>query len=92
MEDLHNGVAFLAARLGVPIVPVGIGGSETILARDRKIPKFNRVVVIVGEPIDPPVREPGASVRRKDVATLTEELTAAIQGLFDEAEASALAR
>jgi hypothetical protein len=31
-------------------------------------------------------------VRRKDVAALTEELTAAIQGLFDEAEASALAR
>ena len=92
MEDLHQGVAFLAARLGVPIVPIGIGGSETILARDRKIPKLTRVVVIVGEPIQPPVREPGASVRRKDVAALTEELTAAIQGLFDEAEASALAR
>ena len=68
VEDLHNGVAFLAARLGVPIVPIGIGGSETILARDRKVPKLNRVVVIVGEPIHPPAREPGASVRRRDVA------------------------
>ncbi len=92
VEDLHNGVAFLAARLGVPIVPIGIGGSETILARDRKIPKFNRVVVIVGEPIQPAVREPGASVRRKEVAALTEELNVAVQRLFDEAEASALAR
>jgi 1-acyl-sn-glycerol-3-phosphate acyltransferase len=92
VEELHNGVAFLAARLNVPIVPIGIGGSEAILGRDRKMPKFNRVVVIVGEPIHPPLREPGAGVRRKDVAALTAELRDAVQGVFDEAERSALAR
>ena len=91
VEDLHNGVAFLAARLGVPIVPIGIGGSETILARGRKLPKLTKVVMIVGDPIQPPAREPGASVRRGDVAALTEQLQQAIQNLFDEAEAAALA-
>ena len=90
VETLHDGVAFLAARLGVPIVPIGIGGSETILARDRKLPKLTKVVMIVGEPIQPPAREPGASVRRGDVAALTEQLQQAIQKLFDEAEAAAL--
>ncbi|HYT39965.1 MAG TPA: lysophospholipid acyltransferase family protein, partial [Acidimicrobiia bacterium] len=92
VEDLHHGVAFVAARMGVPIVPIGIGGSERILARGRKLPKLSRVVVIVGEPIHPPARAPGASVRRGDVATLTEQLREAVQRLFDEAEASALAR
>jgi len=92
VEDLHHGVAFVAARMGVPIVPIGIGGSERILARDRKIPKLTKVVVVVGEPIHPPAREPGASVRRSDVAALTERLTAEVQKLFDEAEALALAR
>jgi 1-acyl-sn-glycerol-3-phosphate acyltransferase len=90
IEELHHGVAFLAARLGVPVVPVGIGGSETILARGRKLPKLNRVVVIVGEPIHPPARPPGASVRRRDVVALTEQLRTAVQELFDEAEAAAL--
>jgi 1-acyl-sn-glycerol-3-phosphate acyltransferase len=75
----------------VPIVPIGIGGSETILARGRKLPKLTKVVMIVGEPIQPPAREPGASVRRGDVAALTEQLQQAIQKLFDEAEAAALA-
>jgi 1-acyl-sn-glycerol-3-phosphate acyltransferase len=89
VEDLHDGVAFLAARLGVPIVPIGIGGSETILARGRKVPRLNRVVVVVGEPISPPAPVPGASVRRSDVAALTQELQGAVQRLFDEAEASA---
>jgi 1-acyl-sn-glycerol-3-phosphate acyltransferase len=92
VEDLHHGVAFLAARLGVPIVPIGIGGSETILARGRKLPRLTKVVVIVGEPIHPPTREPGASVRRGDVAALTEELRLAVQKLFVEAEAMASGR
>jgi 1-acyl-sn-glycerol-3-phosphate acyltransferase len=91
VEDLHHGVAFVAARMGVPIVPIGIGGSEHILARGRKLPKLTRVVLVVGEPIQPPVRAAGTSLRRGDVAVLTEQLRAAVQGLFDEAEASALA-
>jgi 1-acyl-sn-glycerol-3-phosphate acyltransferase len=92
VEDLLDGVAYVAARVGVPIVPIGIGGSEGIMAKGRKLPRLGRVVVIVGEPIHPPARTSGASVRRADVAALTKELQAAVQGLFDAAETSALAR
>jgi 1-acyl-sn-glycerol-3-phosphate acyltransferase len=87
VEDLHDGVAYLAARMGVPIVPVGIGGSEEILARGRKVPKLGRVVLVVGEPLHPPSRD--GSVRRGDVAALTEQLRAALQEVFDEAEGRA---
>ena len=34
VADLHEGVAFLAARTGATIVPVGIGGSATVNADD----------------------------------------------------------
>lgn len=91
IEDLHHGVAFVAARRDVPIVPVGIGGSERILAKGRKLPKLSRVVVIVGEPIHPPARRSGASIRRSDVSELTDQVRTAVQALFDEAEALALA-
>jgi 1-acyl-sn-glycerol-3-phosphate acyltransferase len=92
VEDLLDGVAYIAARMSVPIVPIGIGGSEEILAKGRRFPRLGRVVVIVGEAIHPPVRPPGASVRRGDVAALTEQLRVAVQDLFDEAQAGALAR
>jgi 1-acyl-sn-glycerol-3-phosphate acyltransferase len=87
VEDLHDGVAYLAARMGVPIVPVGIGGSEDILARGRKVPKLRRVVLVVGESLDPPPRD--GSVRRGDVSALTERLRASLQELFQEAEGRA---
>jgi 1-acyl-sn-glycerol-3-phosphate acyltransferase len=84
--DLHDGAAYLAARTGVPIVPVGIGGSEDILAKGRKLPKFKKVVVVVGEPLDPPERGTAGTVRRADVAELTGRLEKAVQEVFDEAE------
>ena len=41
---LFDGTAYLAVKLGVPIVPVGIGGSEEILASGKKLPRLHRVV------------------------------------------------
>jgi len=84
IHELHDGAAYIAARAGVPIVPVGVGGSEEILSRDRKLPKFKKVVVVVGEPITPPPR--GAAVKRSDVNDLTAVLEKRLQELFDEAE------
>jgi len=86
VTDLHDGAAYLAARVGVPIVPVGIGGSEDILAKGRKLPKFKKVVVVVGEPIEPPEKGSAGTVRRADVAELTQRLEKAVQEAFDDAQ------
>ena len=53
--ELYAGAAYLAIKLGVPIVPVGIGGSEHILPKGKLFPRIHRVAVSVGHPIHPPV-------------------------------------
>jgi 1-acyl-sn-glycerol-3-phosphate acyltransferase len=83
LGELFHGCAYLALRQGVPIVPVGIGGSEEILPRGRVIPRPRRVVVVVGEPV---VGPDGASARRRaDVTALSAVLRVRLQEVFDEA-------
>ncbi len=58
VEDLREGVAYLALRAGVPVVPIGIGGSERAMPRGSAIPRPRRVEVVIGKPIYPPSRSP----------------------------------
>jgi 1-acyl-sn-glycerol-3-phosphate acyltransferase len=82
--ELFAGAAYLSVKFGVPIVPVGIGGSEHILPKGSKVPRMHRVAVAVGEPVIPPTLDGRA--RRSAAKELTEELQAALQRCFDEAE------
>lgn len=86
IKELFDGSAWLAAKAGVAIVPVGIGGSEEILASGKVIPRVRRVAVVVGDPIPPPDTE-GRPVRRADVAGNTKLLGVALQQVYDEARA-----
>jgi 1-acyl-sn-glycerol-3-phosphate acyltransferase len=85
IQPLQPGAAYLALRAGVPIVPIGIAGSEEIL-RDSssKRPRFGRVAVVVGEPLTPPARITSA-VPRADVDAFTAQLADALQATFDDA-------
>ncbi|HUI47770.1 MAG TPA: lysophospholipid acyltransferase family protein [Acidimicrobiia bacterium] len=50
----HTGVARLALRCNVPIVPVGLVGTDDVQPVDARLPKlFRRVTVRFGEPVDP---------------------------------------
>ena len=51
--EAHAGVAFIAMRAGVPVVPVGIAGTERALPPGAKFPRFPRVTIRYGEPVSP---------------------------------------
>jgi 1-acyl-sn-glycerol-3-phosphate acyltransferase len=84
ITPLFDGAAFLAIKLGVPLVPVGIAGSEHILPKGKVFPRIHRVAVSVGRPIVPPRLEGRA--RRAAAARLTAELHAELQRCFADAE------
>ncbi len=81
--DLHEGVAFLSARTGATIVPVGIGGSASVMPKGKKIPRPRHIHLVVGTPIPPPVRTEAGRVPRSRIHRLTEALAASIQELYD---------
>jgi 1-acyl-sn-glycerol-3-phosphate acyltransferase len=86
--DLFDGAAYLATRVGVPIVPVGIGGSEQILASGRTLPRPHKVAIVVGDRIDPPDRG-SRRVPRQEITNVTEKIRVELQSCFDEALALA---
>ncbi len=49
----QEGVAFIAMRAGVPIVPVGIDGTARIKPEGTRMLRFPRVTMCFGEPVDP---------------------------------------
>jgi 1-acyl-sn-glycerol-3-phosphate acyltransferase len=87
VQPLFEGAAYVAARTGVPIVPVGIGGSEAAMPKGSKLIRPVKVAVVVGEPLQPPTPGPSGRAPRSAVHDLTEQLSARLQELFDRATA-----
>ncbi len=85
VQPLFEGAAFVAARAGVAVVPVGIGGSEWAMPRGKRGIRPVKVAMVVGEPIPAAARPPGARVSRRAVAETSAVLHKQLQVLFDEA-------
>jgi 1-acyl-sn-glycerol-3-phosphate acyltransferase len=88
VQPLFEGAAFVAARAGVPIIPVGIGGSQWAMPKGSRRIRPVKVVMVVGDPIRPPERESGR-VPRRAVTEVTDQLARELQQIFDEALAAA---
>ncbi|MGA1542026.1 MAG: lysophospholipid acyltransferase family protein [Ilumatobacteraceae bacterium] len=85
VQPLFDGAAYVACKAGVPIVPVGIGGSELAMGKGAKWIRPRKVHVIIGRPLPVPPRVDGrmprASVRETSLLLHSE-----LQRLFDAAE------
>jgi 1-acyl-sn-glycerol-3-phosphate acyltransferase len=88
VQPLFDGAAYVAVKAGVPIIPVGIGGSEGVMPKGSKMIYPRKCVVVVGEPISVPRDETG-KVPRSAVKELTETLSGELQRLFNEAQSMA---
>lgn len=90
IEHLLEGAAYVASRAGVPLVPVGIGGSERALPKGSGLPRLVTIHVIVGEPLLPtPIPEGARHPSRRAIRELTVQLQGVLQDLFDRAQRTA---
>lgn len=72
LGEAHAGVAFIAMHANVPVVPVGIAGTEKALPRGAKLPRFPRVTVRYGVPVCPDEFTEGG--RKERTAAMTAEI------------------
>lgn len=86
--EIFGGTAFLASRAGVPVLPVGIAGTEEAMPPGARVPRRGPVTIVIGEPLLPPKLDSGrqSSSQRNE---LTIRLRDAIQSAMDEAVESA---
>ena len=85
-EHMRDGVAYVASRAQVPVVPVGIGGSERAMPPGAKHIRPSKMVLVVGEPLTPAPLKASGRVSRSGVRALTEDLRKRLQELFDDAQ------
>ncbi|HET6949290.1 MAG TPA: lysophospholipid acyltransferase family protein [Acidimicrobiales bacterium] len=86
IDHMFDGPAYVAARTGAPLLPLGIGGSEQAMPVGARMIRPHKIVLVVGAPIAPPVGDGTGRVRRRVVREMTEQLQQELQGLYDEAQ------
>lgn len=86
VSEMFDGPAYVSCRTGVPIIPVGLGGTERAMPKGKKYILPVKMVVVIGEPISPPPKKESGRVSRNGVREMTVTLGERIQDLFDEAQ------
>jgi 1-acyl-sn-glycerol-3-phosphate acyltransferase len=88
VQPLFDGAAYVAVKAGVPIVPVGIGGSQRVMPRGARYIRPKRIHAVIGPPIAVPTGLSGRT-QRAAVHDITVQLHDELQRLFDAAQVRA---
>jgi 1-acyl-sn-glycerol-3-phosphate acyltransferase len=84
--DLFDGAAYISIKTGLPIVPVGIAGSEQVMQTGSKMIWPKRCYAVVGKPIFPNQID-GKRASREEIASITQQIQVSLQQLFNDADA-----
>lgn len=89
IKPVFEGAVWISSRTGVPIIPMGIGGSADAQPIGVKMPRSVPVHFVLGEMLYPPEPLEGKKrVSRSQLQAYAEELREALQVVFDEAQES----
>jgi len=84
VQPMFDGAVYIALKAGVPIIPVGIGGSERVMPKSAKWIYPRKVRVVIGEAIYPNIPDDaGGRIPRSAIAEQSATLHAELQRLFD---------
>lgn len=82
LETIQDGVGYIAAMSGAPVVPVVCRGTARALPRGKLVPRFGtRVDIVFGEPFHVGVQPP---LRRADIHQAAAEIADQLRALVDE--------
>lgn len=84
-EDLEDGFTYIALKSGAPIVPVALSGTESVLPRGRKFPRFVKIRILIGEPFRLGEKHTGVLPRAK-IREATAEAKLRLDAVMDELE------
>ena len=77
LEQVHDGLAYLALRSGAQVVPIGVVGTAAAWPRGARVPRLRAPVrVVFGEPVR--VEVEGDPRSRRTVAAAAEQLRVAL--------------
>jgi 1-acyl-sn-glycerol-3-phosphate acyltransferase len=77
------GVALLASRTGVPVLPAGVSNTDQLLGRGKRLPRLGTVVTLrVGRPFT--VQPDPSLPRREALAVANDRIMRSIAALIDE--------